>query len=120
MAEALDAQLVLEGRLFVPVQRRGTRADALRIVVAQASYGAQDVPPRERRAALLFPGTTEITTRSPANDAARSVPTTGIASGGGSGSTRMATPTGFEGEVGTDDDRGVITDEMVSRSISRR
>ena len=41
-------------------------------------------------------GSKRITTRSPANDAARSEPTTGIASGGGSGSIRRATPTGFE------------------------
>ncbi len=40
-AEAIDAQLILDGRLFVLVQRRG--GDALRLTVAQTSDGAQNL-----------------------------------------------------------------------------
>ncbi len=41
-------------------------------------------------------GSKRIASRSPANDVVRPAPTTGIASGGGSGSIRRAPPPGFE------------------------
>src|SRR5439155_6452621 len=43
-AETIDAQLVLDGRLLVLVQRRGAAGShALRLTVAQASDGAQNL-----------------------------------------------------------------------------
>jgi hypothetical protein len=43
MAEAIDAQLVLDGRLFVLVQRRGAAGSDVRLSVAQTSDGAQNL-----------------------------------------------------------------------------
>jgi hypothetical protein len=51
-AEAIDAQLVLEGRLLALVQRRGSDG-ALRITVAQTSDGAQNIHVR-------MPGVTRV------------------------------------------------------------
>src|SRR5262249_48565443 len=46
-AAAIDAQLVLDGRLLVLVQRRGdVGRDTLRLTVAQAYDGAQNLPGR--------------------------------------------------------------------------
>ena len=43
VAEAIDAQLVLDGRLFVLVQRRGAAGSDVRLSVAQTSDGAQNL-----------------------------------------------------------------------------